>query len=49
MALNPYKVFLGGLFHGLKRETIMEEMDLLGVKRPDVALYMVIHGVMLPF
>ena len=41
MAKNPYKVFLGQLFHGVERQAIFKEMELLGIPIPDVGLYIV--------
>lgn len=47
MYTNPWKVFIGRLFHALPRHKLLEEMQRQGAAEPDVGLFMVFppfHG-----
>ena len=43
---NPYKIFMGGLYHGIDRSQIEAELTALGLAQPDVGLYIVaVNGI----
>ena len=44
MTVDRNKVFLGSLHFQLDREELMEELDALGIPRPDAGMYIVPGG-----
>ena len=44
---NPFKLFVGQLYHGISRDALHEELQILGLQVPQVGTYIVSRVVLL--